>query len=125
MPRPIESVSDFVKALRGAHRAGYEFTLVSTYITEQHKGRRRLHKHGALYWRSPSMSLWGPVEIVAYHHFQRKEHGPWLSFRDAQERIGISLRKAEMIYQSASATPGYNRVLRKRLLKAVCLYQQS
>lgn len=102
---------------------GYQFQFVANTNTCRSSNPTDLRSFGAVYWKSSTGSLWGPVEVVNMLHF-RSGH-PIQMFKAARQNMNMDPVKASLIRAASLASDGYNRCLRRRILKAVYNCQRA
>ena len=97
---------------------GYCFEFVANGNTVSSPNPTDMRSFGAIYWKASTGSLWGPIEVVNMAHFRRQGE-PMMMFKNAVSHMGMDRDKARLIHDAAQGCDGYNRNLRRRILKAV------
>ena len=112
------SIARFLILLRECVDTGHRFEFVANGNTMSSPNPTDMRSYGAIYWKASSGSLWGPVEVVNMIHFRRQGE-PMMSFNNAAKHMGMNRDKAKMIQRASQGCDGYNRNLRRRILRAV------
>jgi hypothetical protein len=80
-----------------------------------------LRRFATIYWRSPTTSLWNPIQVVAIALY-RSPGSPWPYEAMAVRDLGMPADVARELHRAIYPYHGYKRPIRKALLEATGLF---